>query len=103
MARTFLSHGLPRITSKAPLQSKTSNALSASVPPTVTLPVHCPIDLILSSLATLIHVGEGSIGLRQWPYRSQQIFEMQFLIAPSSTWPVALTIIPFGPWSCMHC
>jgi hypothetical protein len=79
------------------LQSKISNALSASIPPTVTLPIHHPIDLILASLATLIHVEDGSIGSRQWPYRSQRIFEMQFLIAPSSTWPVALTIVPFGP------
>ena len=55
------------------------------------------IDLILASLATLIHVEDGSIGSRQWLYRSQRIFEMQFLIAPSSTWPVALTIVPLGP------
>ena len=103
MAHTFFNHGLPKITSKASLQLNILNMLMAAIPPTVTLPIHHPIDLILVSFTTLIHVVDGSMGSRQWLYPSQCVFEMQFLIALLSTCPVAWTTTPFSPCSCIHC
>lgn len=61
-------NGFPRITSKAPLQSKTLKRLSAPVPPTWTVPIHAPMDLISVALATLMIVLDSDRLSRQWPY-----------------------------------
>lgn len=53
--------------------------------------------------ATLIRVVVGDRALRQCPYASHLFLDMQFRMAPLSTWPVARTTLFLGPESWMRC
>ena len=64
------------------------------------------MDFISVELATLMIVSDSAKVSKQWPYRFHLSNEMQFLIAPSSICPIALTTVPlFGlfPFNCIHC
>jgi hypothetical protein len=85
------------------LQSKISKWLWAPVPPTWTVPVHDPFDSISIALATLMIVLDFDSVSRQCPYFFNLSSDMQFLITPSSIFPVALTIDPFFSINCIRC
>ena len=91
------------MTSKAPWLSKTSNQLYAPMLHTVIFPNHRPIGMISALFATLIRVVLGDRALRQCPYASHLLLDMQFRMAPLSTWPVARTTVLSGPESWMRC